>query len=391
MPIVALPLLVAGLFAIHAFAADSTQKASWNQAMRQMQSVVKEILVEVNRDPSGETGRNRKQLEGNAKRFAELAHTLSSTQLQSVDQDPSVKLLAVLFEAEAKNAYLQLKAGNEVYGRGVLRGITGYCVACHTRSANGVSFGIGADDPQVKKLRLHEQASFLVASRQFEAAFERFEKVVSDPDYAAKNRLAWELAVKNALAIAVRVENNPDRAMAVIERAEAMKQAPAFVREQAKAWKASVAKWKAEAQRELTSEQGWLSEAKRLYALARSEQEYPADHSAHVTYLRASAALHQYLTRYPQGANVDEALYLLGSCYEALDDSVIWELSDFYFQACIQRSPHSEMAQRCFRRYERSVHEGFSGSGGTHIPGEVLGRLRELEALAAPQGVHARP
>ena len=53
--------------------------------------------------------------------------------------------------------------------------------------------------------------------------------------------------------------------------------------------------------------------------------------------------------------------------------------------AGFRKSPHSNTADLCYRRYEESVYAGFTGSSGTDIPPEIKRRLVELRGLAKMQ------
>jgi len=68
-------------------------------------------------------------------------------------------------------------------------------------------------------------------------------------------------------------------------------------------------------------------------------------------------------------------------------DFDLWTLGDTYFEACIHRAPHTELAESCYRKLEESTLAGYTGSAGTQVPLDVekkLTRLRE-EARAAAQ------
>jgi hypothetical protein len=111
------------------------------------------------------------------------------------------------------------------------------------------------------------------------------------------------------------------------------------------------------------------------------------DRAGDVLYLRASSVLHDQLSHFPQGPKSAEAFFLLGICYEILRDFDLWTLGDTYFEACIHRAPHTELAESCYRKLEESTLAGYTGSAGTQVPLDVekkLTRLRE-EARAAAQ------
>ncbi|NJM09967.1 MAG: hypothetical protein HC883_03500 [Bdellovibrionaceae bacterium] len=57
-----------------------------------------------------------------------------------------------------------------------------------------------------------------------------------------------------------------------------------------------------------------------------------------------------------------------------------------YYTACIEKVPHSGLAEQCFKAYEESITLGYSGSSGTHIPSAVRKHLNNLKEKARIQG-----
>jgi hypothetical protein len=263
--------------------------------------------------------------------------------------------------------------------------MTGYCVACHTRSS-GADYSNQSTKGSVPGLKPFEQAEYFTSTRQFDRALGDYERIVEEAGKTAEYSPDWERAARTSLALAIRVKNDPDRALRIVERVIATHGAPCFLKEQASAWKESLLKWKAEVPRSAQSEEGYYAEAIRLVSEAKALQKYPADRSADVLYLRASRTVHDQLRAFPDGKRLAEALYLAGLCYEVLDGLNLWDLHEVYYQACIQKAPHSVVARQCYRHYEESVYTGFSGSAGTSIPGDVKQKLNRLEFLSSPQG-----
>jgi hypothetical protein len=103
-----------------------------------------------------------------------------------------------------------------------------------------------------------------------------------------------------------------------------------------------------------------------------------------VRYLRASVIMHDLLQKFPASPDVAEAFYLTGLSYERLQDLGLWSLHEMYFQACIKKSPHSHLAEKCYQHYSDSVKFDFTGSRGTELPISVEVNLKKLRQLAAP-------
>ncbi len=286
-----------------------------------------------------------------------------------------------LFKDETLLALTHLRAGHRAYARNVLKAIPNFCIACHTRSTGLDLSSIEQEVP--KALTPFERAQFFDATRQFDSALDEFFKILSNPPPNGR-QLEWERAARYGIATAVRVKRDPERALALVNRVLSSPAAPVFLREDALHWKTSLEEWTNEQTEKPTTADSMFSEGKKLVGQARNLQEYPADRSADILYLRASSALHDFMSRFPDDPRVGEVLLMIGMCYESLEDRQVWSMHDLYYEACVRKVPHSTVAHACYVRYQQSVYFGFTGSGGTFLPPEVQRHLDELKKLAEP-------
>jgi hypothetical protein len=60
-------------------------------------------------------------------------------------------------------------------------------------------------------------------------------------------------------------------------------------------------------------------------------------------------------------------------------------LPDLYLRQCVLEHPASPVASQCLADYVDSVTLAFTGSGGTHIPDDVLEELNRMQALVKQQ------
>lgn len=362
--------------------------AKWSAAMRGMQQSLKALLVDLSSDERFNDPKRAAAIGSNVDRIAQAAHGLPKLLPQAGDADPTLAILAQEFSNEALQARAALKAGQRAYARGTLRALTGYCLACHTRSASAdaASSARAPLEAELRGLGSLERAQYLASTRQFDAALDELERLVADVGAAERQGLDWEEAVRLGLAISVRVKRDPARALRLAERVLATPHAPYFFKEQATQWKKSLQAWQAEGTPKAQTEEGYFTEAVKRLADARAAQKYPSDRSADVLYLRASAAVHDLLAHAPQGRHAAEALYMAGLCYEVLRDLNLWDQHELYYLACLLKAPHTDQGRECFKHYEQSVTYGYTGSGGTHLPTEVQKRLKELRRLADPLG-----
>ncbi len=350
--------------------------------MQSLRDTLSEMLPEITLEGRS----NQKQLEKQTKKLMTLVHSLGiqpgGESVLPPDSDPTIPLLQSMFEREIKRAHSSLRAGNVAYAKSILRTTTQYCISCHTRTNSGPDFPSLNLSPKTDKLSLYDRAQLLAATRQFDAALESFSSVISNPTLAKKNPIEWERAIRTSLALAIRVKRDPNAALQIVKKVQSSPQSPEFLKMYAAQWATSLEKWKGEPTKAASEAEAHFVEASRLFLEAKTLQDYPSDHAGDVELHLATAEVHDYLQRAPNGKNAAEAFLIAGMAYEILNDMSISPLHELYYESCIRKTPHSMVANRCYRAYESSIYFGYSGSGGTSIPSDVQKTLDELKALA---------
>ncbi len=104
--------------------------------------------------------------------------------------------------------------------------------------------------------------------------------------------------------------------------------------------------------------------------------------STDIEALRALPRVLARLNAQAEGTETAELLSLAGQCYEAIDEISSLGLGQNYYEACIRARPHSAVARGCYSRIESSISAGYTGTGGTRVPGDVQRDLRALRELA---------
>lgn len=362
-------------------------EAPWSEKMKKLSLTMADIMPDLvsQKPPDRKT---QKKLEKAAETIAQLAHQIKmgaegkSKAAMPPDADPSLALLSTLFERETKSAAHALQTGNVEYGKASLRLVSSYCISCHTRTDMGPHFPSLPLDAKADRLNRMERAQLFAATRQFDKALDEFEAVVSDQALAAKRQIEWSRAVRHALTIAVRVKQDPERALKIVQKIESFPNAPSLFKEFTTSWKKSLTDWKKEGKKNLSSEDAAYKEVTRLAAEAEATQKYPMDHSADVLYLRLTLAAHELLSKYPESPHLSETLLRLGNAYDLLDDHLISPLPEMYYETCVRRASHTPTAEQCYQRYESNIYFGYTGSSGTSIPEDIEARMKELKALA---------
>lgn len=355
----------------------------WGKRMDELRTVLSELLPDVISDQQFNSPQNFARIEKNAKRLAELTHDMPNEKL-SGNADPSITLISGVFKDEITLAYEHLINGHRQYARSVLKSVPRYCIACHTRSESSLDLSsLQQTVPKVLETSL-ERAEFFDATWQFDRALVEFQKILQDPTAVKEHDLEWNRAVYYAIATSVRVKRDPDRGLAIVNLVLKSPEAPQFMKREARQWQISIEEWKNEAPKNFTNSSDLLNEAERLMERASQLQKYPSDGSGNIYYLRATSCLHDFLRQYPDSADVAKVLLLLGTCYETLQAPELWFVHELYYEACIRKSPNTQIAESCYDKYEQSVFFGYSGSSGLSLPKEAKKHLKELKKLATP-------
>jgi len=250
------------------------------------------------------------------------------------------------------------------------------CLACHTRAAS-VSKDIGLG-PVDARLDGDVRADILVATRRFDDARRAYRGVVFDEAFATAQPWRFERAARRALALEVRVMEDPAQAKAIAVRVLETPSAEALW-PAADAWRADLSDWSSEPKDEPP-----LARAARLMNDALAERTPRGDAQNEVLFLRATAAIHSALSSSSPMTLLEraQALSWLGIAYGALAELDVWGLFLAFDAACVEAAPKTALARSCLARYERAVVELYGGTGGVTLPPEQEQQLRVLRRTA---------
>lgn len=361
---------------------SAEEKGKWQEKMGALAETMGELLPELVSENS-----DLKTLEKGSKALSELSHKLqegtkSGKMMPPSDDDPSLMFIAGRFSEDSKFAYMAVKRGQIDYAKNYLRTITSYCIACHTRHESGPQFPTFPLNPKTEKLNQSEKAELYIATRQFDKGLAEYQNLIKNEEFAKQQPFQWQKPLRRALAVAVRVKNDPKLAAEIIDSALGMKNLPEFQRANLVSWKSAVETWKKEPRMERYLESGIFSQLKKMMRAARGGQTFRLDHSTEIEYLRASSLAHDLLRIAKNPKIKAEALFSIGMANEVIENPMFWTMHDLWYEGCIRQLPHSSLAERCYQRLEESIYFGYSGSSGTHIPEEVQKLLQEMKILA---------
>lgn len=366
------------LVAVTVHASDS-KSGAWKAKMGELNTALTQTMPYLYPTPD----QDKKALLEKVKKVYDLTRDLdlqSGHAVKAPDDDPALPYIANLFRQDVERAYLSIKEGHEQYGKGVLRSSISYCIACHTRTKSGVEFPLlNSLNSSMKSASWIEKIEFQAASRQFDSALTEVTRKLKEKGGMPVNSLDLERASRVALSIAVRVKKDPTRAAILAQAVAESPEATVSMKEAAKVWSRDIKDWQSGKDEKYKDAAELLNAAKELIKTPSTPVAF-----AHrdVRYLRATVLMHELLKKYPDSPQVPEALYIIGRSYDAIRDLGLWSLHEMYYLACINRAPHSALAESCFKNYEDSVVLGYSGSSGVNVPAAIRHHLRDVEAKA---------
>jgi hypothetical protein len=372
--------IVLGLLLIHVSHlawADVKKTEAWRQKMNELSSALAETIPYLYPDPS----LDQKNLTAKVKKLHQLTKDFDVTTKHAMtrpDEDPVLPYIATMFRQEVERAYVSLQDGHAEYGKAVLRSSVSFCISCHTRASLGTQFPVlKAFEKPLERASWIEKLEFQTASRQYDTVLSEVMGQLKSTGTVGISALDLERGARTALSILVRLKKDPDRSALL---AQAMVKSPAAtvsMKEASRVWMKDIRTWQAERNKKFSDGPAKLAEARKL---AGGDQSL-AEHSE-VRHLRASALLHEYLQAGASGPAAAEALFLIGRSYNQLGEIGMWSLHEFYYVACIDKAPHTSIAESCYRAYSDTITLGYSGSGGVRIPKAVNDHLARLKAKA---------
>ncbi len=321
---------------------------------------------------------NQPQIEREVARLTKFSHAIGQMKTKP-SEDPALQFVANEFSAEMSEAQRQMRMGNRAYARLLIRNATNYCVSCHTQMARGPEFNFKAG-PYFAKLGALDQANYLFAVRSFDEGLKQFDRAMSSPDVALQPYASLESTTLKALAVAVRVRQDPRLADEIVTRITQSKWAPVYLQISALKWKSSIEEWAKDLKRKRAED------PRALLAKAWKKQtETPLSRAGLIEFLRASARLHELLAEKKTGKVYAETLYQAGLTSEALRELDLYSLSEYYYESCIRSLPQSETARTCYVRLENEMMASYSSFDSGPLPASMRDRLENLKKLAESQ------
>jgi hypothetical protein len=360
-------------------AVDSEPRETWTSTMQSMsESLAK--LTQLSLDPVAfNASDNQKIMDVELSRLSRFSHDVAAMKKRPSD-DPAMEQVARHFSSDMQEARRQLQIGNRAYARHMIRNATDYCISCHTQTNLGPQFDF-SNTQSLSRLGSLDQANFLFAVRRFDEGLNQFQQAMHSPDVALRPYPSLENVTMRALAVAVRVKQDPKLADSILNYIIESKWAPVYLQISAVKWRGSVSEW-----RKLNAKPSSLIDAKSLVSRAwRKQMESPLARAGLIEQLRASALLHDLLAHRKPGVAYAETLYYAALTSEALRELDVYSAPENYYESCIRHLPRSKVAANCYLRLEGITMANYSQYDSSPLPADIRQHLDELKKLAVPQ------
>ncbi len=307
----------------------------------------------------------------------ELSRNASALELHGGDDTPGFRFFARRLSEDATEIAKRFQAGSSDEARFLLNQVVDDCAGCHVRLPDPREHAVGVPlTARMQSAPPTARARLLIATRQFDAALETYEKLFAARS-TSLSALDFEGALEDYLVVALRVRSDYARAGRMLAALAARGDAPPYLGQLFASWREALA------QLAPYEQASTLVEAREVLAKAEARRRFPADRSALVHDLVASALLHRALAR--GLANPDEraeASYLLGLAELRNDPSRGLPQAEAYLESAIRAAPNSDIARDAYGVLEEQTVLGWMGSAGLDVPRDVTDWLAELRALA---------
>lgn len=380
-------VLVILFFNLSCQSKDSTTStsASWNVQMRDLQTVMTDLLPLIVDEAQYQDPKNQKRIKEDVKQLKALSLQAQHNPT-ALKQDPSIQFIMDSFTEEVQRIDESLSLGKNEYARFGLLNVSSYCIECHTRTSTGPAFQSSRLDQALKNIKGIEKAEYLISTRQYQAAFDELMVYIGESLKQKNDIFQLEKAVRYALSVTVKFQKDWKLTDQVLDKISQSENTPYYMQQNVKYWKQSVQEWKNETKSNKASlQQPIASQLKRIESLlakGQALQRTSSDRGGDIYFLRALSDLHLILPAQKSSLVLGQTLFLTGLAYESIQGLSIWDLYEKYYESCIRKAPGSVWAQKCYRNLESALVFSYSGSRGTSLPPEVSSKLQSLKKAA---------
>lgn len=340
---------------------DTNSSQTWVGSMKSFQASLKELTPFIFSEEEFIDQRNDERLKKQIRDLANQTKTLNHNPTLE-HRDPTIRFVATQFNEDVDRAAQSFLEGKKNFSRYQLMKVSSYCVECHTTDQGGVQKNVYQHAPFYNALKVGEKAEYLIANRDFDAAYDVLLKDLQTGSNL--QALSTDRHLRLLLMISVRFKNDYEKTEKILAILKRMKNLPPFLKQNLEKWDMSMVAWR---------------QHKKINIELKTVQKIIEHANSEIDYMRSLNVLNQLFKKGLAGDEESLALYLAGKSYEQLNDISPMEIHENYYKACILNQPGSEIAKKCYKTLEESVMVSYTGSSGVHVPVDVEIWLKDLQ------------
>jgi hypothetical protein len=382
-------LAVALLFAVAAPASAEKEKSSYKAPRAEMQQVfeaIAQLLPLSLSEAKWSDPARRAEIETWLDQLSSRALVLEK---HAEGRDAGFRNLSRSLSSDIQEIRSRFKAGRYEESRFFMIEATGNCVACHSRLPSERSFPMAArltSQIEFDNLSAHEKTQILVATRQFDAALDVWEKAFADP-LLTPGQLDMDGYLLDYFTIAIRVKNDPARVKRTLRKFEKRKDMPRYLKRHVDSWIRAI-----DATAGDLESKDQLGRARTLVLGGDQPRPGPLGREQTIYDLVASSLLLRFIDH--EGIadiQLAEAYYLLGLVESRSVDSYWVPQAEFHLESAIRLAPQADFSEHAYAILEEYIIIGHGGASGSDLPADEWAKLNELRNLIDAKRAAARP
>ena len=146
-------------------------KPTWTGSMKNLHELLRTIEPLIFDSRQFVLDKNQSLLKFTIQGLAEESKNVSHSPTL-ISRDPTVRYVAAQFSEDLQMTEEAFANGKKDFARYRLLKVTSYCVECHTRTQHGPEFKFTHVETFMSKMTASNKVEYLIASRQFERAFD---------------------------------------------------------------------------------------------------------------------------------------------------------------------------------------------------------------------------
>ncbi len=306
-----------------------------------------------------------------------LARNASLLESHAEDCDAQMGFLARSVERDATEAKTSYEHGHFERSAFVLHRIVEGCVVCHTRLPDdcGSTFAKGfVDEGVLASLPPEPRSTLLIATRQFDAALDALEEVLTDP---LTHPAVMLDPLREFLVVSIRVGTDYERPVSTLRTFAQRGDLWPSLREDVEEWIAALG-----ALRKRATGAATVASALAIIREGEALDEYGDGQGSLLHFIVASSILERYIASHStRDAELGEAFYLRGKLETRIGHNYWVTTAPFFLEESIRIAPGEDYAADALSVLERELFAAYEGSDIEELPEEEAAHLAELRAL----------